>query len=393
MKLKVLDGMDSYLPHVDGVINCMHNYCKNGYKKAEITALAPAYKNYVDNQPYEIIRCKSVYFPVLAVQYGRATKDKKFYKKVMEKNYDIVHVHSPFNMAKFMLKVAKKQNIPATATFHTNMRPIFRQAVKSKFIAERMVKSLGKTYNQYDEVFVCSPLVEEQCRSFGYTGKISYLPFGTDFPRCENKEELRKKADGHFGFKEDELIFIYVGRIEKLKKIDLILESLKVLKDGGLKFRFFAIGKGSDMNKMKKLKRKLGFTDEEVTFTGFIDRELFPLMYARGDLLIFPSLYDNFGLVKVEAAAFATAGVFTEGSCAGYGVTDGVNGFLAKDDKDDFAKVILRAVSDRAALKTAGENALRDLYISWEECTDLYLERLAKIAEEHKSRISEEKHD
>ncbi len=387
-KLKVLDGMDSYLPHVDGVINCMHNYCVNGCKKADITAVAPRYKNYEDNQPYAIIRCRSVYFPVLAVQYGRATKDRKFYKKVMEKNYDIVHVHSPFNMAKFMLKVAKKQNIPATATFHTNMRPIFRQAVKSKLLAEMLVKIVGRTYNRYDEIFVCSPLVEEQCRSFGYTGKISYLPFGTDFPRCENKEELRRQANERFGFKEDELILFYVGRIEKLKKIDLILESLKVLKDRGLKFRFFAIGKGSDMEKMKKLKKKLGFTDEEVTFTGFIDREVFPLAYARGDLLIFPSLYDNFGLVKVEAAAFATPGVFTEGSCAGYGVTHGLNGYLAKDDKNAFADVIYAAVSDRAALKKAGENASRDLYISWEECTDLYLERLAAIAEEHKSRLA-----
>ncbi|MBD5583672.1 MAG: glycosyltransferase, partial [Clostridia bacterium] len=185
--------------------------------------------------------------------------------------------------------------------------------------------------------------------------------------------------------KEDELIFIYVGRIEKLKKIDLILDSLKILKDKGLKFRFFAVGKGSDMNKMLKRKKKLGFTDEEVTFTGFIDRELFPLMLARADLLIFPSLYDNFGLVKVEAAAFATPGVFTEGSCAGYGVAHGVNGYLAKDDKEDFAKVIEEAVADRQALKEAGNNAQRDLYISWQECTDLYLKRLEEISARFKA--------
>ena len=390
-KLKVLDGMDVYLPHVDGVINCMHNYCLNGYKKADITAVAPRYRHYVDNQPYEIIRCRSIYFPVVAAQYGRATEDKKFFKKVMEKDYDIVHVHSPFNMAKFMLKVAKKQGIPATATFHSNMRPIFRQAVGSRYVAEKMVEILGKTYNQYDEVFVCSPLVEKQCRSFGYTGKISYLPYGTDFPRCENKEELIKKANAHFNFKEDELVFIYVGRIEKLKKIDLILDSLKVLKDKGVKFKFFAVGKGSDLKKMKKYKHKLGFTDEEVIFTGFVEREYLPYLYARGDLLIFPSLYDNFGLVKVEAAAFSTPGVFTEGSCAGYGVTHGVNGYLAKDDKNSFAEVIAEAVSDRAALKKAGENASRDLYISWEECTNLYLERLEAIANEYKAKREKEK--
>ena len=38
------------------------------------------------------------------------------------------------------LKVAKKKNIPAVATFHSNMRPIFRSVVKSKFIAELMVQ-------------------------------------------------------------------------------------------------------------------------------------------------------------------------------------------------------------------------------------------------------------
>lgn len=383
-KLRLLEGIDSYLPHVDGVINCMHNYCINGCKNADITAVAPAYKGYRESQPYEIIRCRSVHFPVLNIRYGRATEDNAFYKKVMSKQYDIVHVHSPFNMAKFALKVAKKQNIPATATFHTNMRPIFRQAVKSKFFAEKLVKIVGRTYNRFDEVFVCSPLVEEQCRSFGYTGKISYLPYGTNFPRCENKEELRRQANEYFNLQEDELVFGYVGRIEKLKKIDLILDALKILKDSGLKFRFFAVGTGADMKNMLKRKKKLGFTDVEVKFTGFIDGKYLPLAYARADLFLFPSVYDNFGLVKVEAAAFSTAGVFTEGSCAGYGVTHGVNGYLSKDDKESFAKVVAEAVADRAALKRAGENASRDLYISWEECTDLYFKRLTEIVEERK---------
>ncbi len=384
-KLKLLEGMDSYLPHVDGVINCMHNYCINSYKDIELTAVAPAYKNYKEVVPYDIVRCKSIYLPMLNFQYGRATKDKQFAQKILSKKYDIVHTHSPFNMAKFMLKVAKEQNIPAVATFHSNMRPIFRSIVKIKWIAELMVKSLGKTYNKFDEIFVCSPLVEAQCRSFGYTGKISYLPFGTDLPRCENKEELRQLANEKLGLQEDDLVFIFVGRIEKLKRISFILDCLKVLKDQGRKFKFYAVGKGSDMKKMLKKKKKLGFTDEEVCFTGFIDRELFPLMYARADLLLFPSLYDNFGLVKVEAAAFETPGLFIEGSCAGYGVTDGENGFLAQDNINAFVDKINEAIADRNRLKEVGKNASRDIYISWEECSRQYIQRLEEIVERFKN--------
>jgi len=312
-KLKLLDGMDSYLPHVDGVINCMHHYCVYGCKDADITAVAPRYKNYIDKQPYKIIRCKSFYIPIMNLQYGQATKDKKFWKEVTKKQYDVVHVHSPFNMAKFMLKVAKHQNIPAVATFHSNMRPIFRQVFKSKWLAERWVQALGKRYNKFDEVFVCSPIVGQQCRSFGYTGKLTYLPFGTEMKRCENVEEVRRQANEKFGLKVDDLVFIYVGRIEKLKRIRFILDSLRILKDKGVKFKFYAIGSGSDFKKMLKYKKKLGFTDEEVVFTGFVSHEDMTDYLARADMLLFPSLYDNFGLVKVEAAAYSTAGCFIDG--------------------------------------------------------------------------------
>lgn len=384
-KLKLLECIDSYLPHVDGVINCMHNYCVNAVNDAEVTAIAPAYKGYSDEYPYKIIRCKSFYFPILDVQYGQATRDKKFTEKILSQKFDIVHIHSPFNMAKFALKVAKAQGIPAVATFHTNMRPIFVQAVKWKWLAERLVQSLGRRYNQYDEIFVCSPPVAEQCRSYGYKGKISYLPFGTNIPKCNEKDELRKKANETFGWKDDELVFVFVGRIEKLKRIDFILDSLKILKDRGVKFRFNAVGKGSDFKKLIKYKRKLGFTDDEVNFTGFVDAETFPLYYARADMLLFPSLYDNFGLVKVEAAAFDTPGIFIENSCAGYGVTDGVNGYLSADNPTAFAERILSAVSDRAALKQVGEQAGKDLYVSWKDCTEQFIARLKEVVERFKN--------
>lgn len=382
-RFKLLEGMDSYLPHVDGVINCMHNYCLNACNDIDVLAIAPAHKNYVDEQPYEILRCKSMHVPVLNIQYGRGTRDRRFMKQLLTRNFDIVHVNSPFNMAKVVLKVAKKQGIPAVATFHTNMRPIFRTAVKSKLIAEAMVKHVGKLYNKFDEVFVCSPQVAEQCRSFGYTGKITYLPYGTNMPKCQDKTEYVARANAEFGLDENELFFIYVGRIEKLKRIDFILDSLKILKDKGVSFKFYAVGIGSELNNLKKYAAKLGL-EKEVTFTGFLDGALFPALYARGDLLLFPSLYDNFGLVKVEAAAYDTAGVFIKDSCAGYGVTDGFNGYLSDDNPQAFAEKIQQAVADRTALRGVGEQAGKDLYISWAECTRQFVERLQQIAEEHK---------
>ena len=384
-KLKVLQAMDVYLPDVDGVINCMHNYCLNLNDKTELTVAVPKNRRgHVDTQPYKIVRCKSMHLPILNDYYGFPNIDKKFNKTIDNLQFDIIHCHSPFNMSSYVLKQAKKRKIPVVATFHSNMRPIFRSVVKSKFIAEKMVKFLGKRYNKFDECFVCSPLVEEQLRSFGYTGKVTYLPFGTDFEKCPCVEENRLKANQVFNIGADELVLIYVGRVMKLKRIDFILDSLKIVKDKGYKFRFYIVGKGAEMKKLQAKAKKLGFSSTEVIFTGFLPREQFPLIFSRADLLLFPSLYDNFGLVKVEGAAYQTPGLFIENSCAGYGITDGVDGFLSKDNVNDFADKIISSTQDRQQLKQIGQTALQNCYISWADCTDALLERLKEIVKEYK---------
>lgn len=381
-KLKIMESMDTYLPDVDGVINCMHNYCLNLNEIADVTAVVPRNKkSHKDNFPYKIRRCKSVHVPIMNCYYGLPNIDGKIKKFVKQTEFDIIHVHSPFGMSKFALKMAKKKNVPVVATFHSNMRPIFQDTVKSKFIAERMVQSLGRTYNKFDEIFVCSPLVAEQARSFGYKGKITYLPFGTDFVKCQNVSELAALAEQNFGIQPKELVFVYVGRITKLKRIDFILRSLKLVKERGISFKFYVVGKGFELENLQKLTVSLGL-EQEVVFTSFLERSLFPQILARADLLLFPSTYDNFGLVKVECAAYETPGVFINGSCAGYGVTDGVNGYLSEDDETKFADKICEAATNYDNLQQVGKNAGRDLYISWKDCTNALYSRLSEIVEE-----------
>jgi len=382
-KLKIVMGMDEYLPDVDGVVRCMNNYCRVLSNQAEVTAIVPKNrKNYVDNFPYKVIRCRSFYVPILRQYYGIPANDRKFKKQVYSGEYDIIHLHSPFNMGKFALKMARAKNIPIVATFHTNFRPIFKSIFKSKFITEKIIKSIGRFFNKLDEIFVCSPEVEKQARSFGYTGKISYMPFGTNFEKVADVEALAARADEKFNTDKDELVFLYVGRLMELKRIDYILESLKIVKDKGIKFRFYICGKGMYENKLKDLCKKLGLTDEEVVFTGFLGEEEVKLLYARSDLFLFPSLYDTFGLVKVEAAAFGTPCMLIKDSAAAFGVTDNKNGYISEDSVEQFAHRIIEAVSDRKKLKETGENAARDLYFNWSDCTDILMKKYKEIIDE-----------
>lgn len=378
-KLKILHGMDCYLPDTDGVVNCMHNYCTHLSANNDVTAAVPKNKRgYKDNFPYTVVRSKSIFLLGNNVYYGIPKHDRKFKKRIMEGEYDIIHCHSPFNMPRYLLKVAKEKHIPIVSTFHSNMGSIFYDVVKSRRLTRRFERSLGKFYNQFDEVFTCSPLVEKQVRDYGYTGKVTYLPFGTDLPKRDDVEVLRSQANDELKLADDKMVFLYVGRVMHLKRIDFILRSLKILSDKGNDFVFYIVGKGAETKKLQKLVKKLELGDK-VQFLGYVKRELLPLLFARADLFLFPSLYDNFALVKVEAAAYSTPCVLIKDSCAGYGVTDDVDGFLAENDERLFAEKIEEAISNPDKLREIGRNASNSLYITWKECTDKLYERYIEI--------------
>ena len=170
----------------------------------------------------------------------------------------------------------------------------------------------------------------------------------------------------------------------KLKRIDFILDALKICRQRGLKFRFFLAGDGMDFSYHTEYAKKAGLADI-CKFCGFVPDVQMPSLYARADLFLFPSLYDNFGLVKVDAAAHETPGVFIRDSNAAYDIADGENGFLADNTPEAFAGRILEAVADRGRLKAIGKTASRTLYTTWAQATALLENEYRRIIEERRN--------
>ena len=384
-KLKILMGDDAYFPDADGVAVCMHNYLVylNEMGHHAVAAVPKNKKGTIDNYPYKVFRFKSIKVPFWGSYYGGPHRDKKLKDYVYTSDFDIIHIHAPFNICKFGYKASRDKNIPMIATFHTNFRPIFKKIV-GKHLAERLVKNIGKRYNRLHEVFVCSEPVAEQLRSFGYTGKITYLTYGSNISKNPDAVNLKNAAIEKYGITSDDLIFIHVGRVMKLKRIDFVLEALKKVKEQGLKFKFLIAGEGMDKKYYQRYCNKLGLNDC-VIFTGFITKEELTLLYSRANLLLFPSLYDNFGLVKVEAAAYSTPGLYIRGSNTAHGAEDNKNCFLSSNNVQEYAEKIMEAVSDKAKLKQIGIYASDTLYIHWKD-TVLELEQHYKrIISEYKA--------
>lgn len=86
-----------------------------------------------------------------------------------------------------------------------------------------------------------------------------------------------------------------------------------------------------------------------------------------------------------EAAASGCPSVLIAGSCAAEGVTDGRNGFLIEENAVSLCAKLTALCADREAMRRVGENAMRELYLSWEDAVARANERYAVVLDRYRS--------
>ena len=179
-------------------------------------------------------------------------------------------------------------------------------------------------------------------------------------------------------------MFLFVGRMMWYKGIRIILDALKMLMDSGKDFRMVFVGTGNEKEEICSYSSALGL-DAKVFFAPAIhDRNLIRAWYCRADLFLFPSTFDTNGLVVREAAACALPSVLVGGSCAAENVQDGVNGFLIEENAASMAALLQKLCNESAPVKTVGENAARDLYLSWDSSVSAAVDRYQAVIEKDK---------
>ena len=145
------------------------------------------------------------------------------------------------------------------------------------------------------------------------------------------------------------------------------------------------IGAGGDEKEVRAEVETLRLSDR-CFFTGSIaDRETLRAWYSLADLFLFPSTFDTNGLVVREAAASGCPSVLIAGSCAAEGVTDGRNGFLIEENAVSLCAKLTALCADREAMRRVGENAMRELYLSWEDAVARANERYAVVLDRYRS--------
>ena len=382
-KLNIGLFIDTYYPMIDGVIMVVDNYAKRLAKYANVYVFAPTIpgkRNDDSKYNYNVIRCKSI--SVIGLDYSLPIPDidKKFKDKIAQCNLDIIHIHSPITIGNVALKYAKNNNIPVVATMHSQYKQDLLRMTKSKTITNIVLKRIIKIFNSCDE---CWTLNKEIARIFkeeyGYIKEPVLINNATEMLPIKDKENNNKIINKKYNI-TDEKVLIFVGRINKLKNIELIVKALK--KVTKIKYKMFFIGTGQDEEYLKKLIISNNLENNILLLGKITDREELAKYYARSDLQLFPSLYDTNSLVQIEAASQNTPTLFVKNAATACNIIDGHNGFIAENKITDYANKIEEILLDQDKLNKVSENAFKELYINWddevERIYNMYLEILSK---------------
>ena len=156
---------------------------------------------------------------------------------------------------------------------------------------------------------------------------IHVIPAGVNLKTFQPVD--RDAARAELGIKEERVI-LYVGRIEPLKGIDILLRAVPMLEYGqGL--RVLVVGGNPDndveLDRLKSLTVELGIGDL-VTFTGSVPQSVLPTYYSAADVFVLPSHSESFGLAPLEAMACGTPVVVSRVGGMKTFVNSGENGYL-----------------------------------------------------------------
>ena len=375
---------DSFPPTIDGVANTVYNYAEVLYKDdVNCTVVTPKYPGVFDDYPYDVVRFSSLVMPKRLEYRAGNIVPLKVLKILSDKKFDLIHVHSPFVSSLVADEVAKlNPGIPVVFTYHTKFDVELERRIKSKYFLKIARKFVLKNIKRADEVWVVSDGAAKSLRDIGYKGDYKVMKNGTDFKKGKSSEEEILKLKNELKISEDELMFLFVGRMMWYKNIKLILDALKLL-PSKLKFKMVFVGDGLNRSEIEQYAKQIGIFEKCIFVGAVSDREKLREYYSASDLFIFPSTYDTSGLVVMEAAATKLPSVLIKNSCAAENVTDNQNGFLCNENTKSLKNTILQAVLDRKRLKEVGEHAQEEIYCSWEESVKNAYKRYEEIIENY----------
>ncbi len=205
--------------------------------------------------------------------------------------------------------------------------------------------------------------------------RVRVVPPGVDLGMFQpvDRREARRKIGYDSG-----RILLFVGRLERLKGVEIAIRSLGLLRDRRHDdVRLLILGEDShegdesEKDRLKAIAAEVGVRDR-VDFIGSVAHHELPYFYAAADVCVMPSYSESFGLVALEAQACGCPVVASGVSGLRSVVRDEVSGYLIDEhDPAAYAERIGRLLENAELAQQMGRRGrLLAQRFSWTRTAD-----------------------
>ena len=271
--------------------------------------------------------------------------------------YDVVHSH--YWLSSWVgRELSREIGAPHVVTFHTLGLIKLQSRAGEVEPAERPVVE-AEVMASADRIIAFSPHERDAMeRLYGAdANKVSLVPCGVDLSvfRPLDQSAVRDRL----GLNGEKLL-LYVGRIEPLKGLDLLVETAAHM-DIGESVRMIVVGAdangGRELDRVKQMAKEMDLEDQ-IDFIGQVDHTELPLYYNAADVCVVPSYYESFGLVALESMACGTPVVATRVGGLSTIVHHGRTGYLKSwRCPESFANSLEMIISNDDLQQSMGEAA------------------------------------
>ena len=240
------------------------------------------------------------------------------------------------------------------------------------------------TYESW-KVVVCSEAMKGEIENIFQTphDKIRVINNGIDIKESKISKDIPRTNFAS----PDEKIVLFVGRLVPEKGVQVLIEAMTRVLAFEPKTKLIIAGRGPYENTLKELARAKG-VENRVNFLGFIDDEERDVLYQYADAIVFPSLYEPFGIVALEGMIAGNPVVVADTGGLSEIVQHEVNGLKCiPGNADSLSDQIIRTFTDGPLVTRIVKRALEDVRnkYSWDGIAHQTLNLYEEIIEESKT--------
>ncbi len=283
-------------------------------------------------------------------------------------HFDICHLHEPL-MPMLCTTVLRLSNVPNVGTFHASGGKSwysFGTPIGKSILKKWLHKLDGK-------IAVSEPAMEYVSKYF--PGDYTIIPNGVDSKHFSpDVPPIEEFSDG-------KLNILFVGRLEKRKGLDYLLEAYKQIKPEFPNSRLIVVGPGKRLRK-KYERRVMRHRLKDVVVIGYAAYRDLPRYYQTADIVCCPATgRESFGIVLLEAMAVGKPVVAS--NIQGYNsvVTHGAEGLLVPPkNAEKLAQALTSLMTDGALRQQMGnEGRLKAVQYDWENVAQRVLDYYVSV--------------